>query len=734
MNTITPASRNNINGMPLLSFFSLLILWSLIVFLIFFQSLHWPYIGAQFEAGFEQKSIIVTDVTPNTPAQKAGIKVNDQFVAIEEMDNSISRYNFSGVEAMAGRHQSNSYKMDIEAKEGRRALWSFLEDGNFVLIKKDGSRFSIQAESTRSLFSLPAKVFVALTQSFIVLCIAAGMFVFAKSSFSIKLLTFSGIGLVVNSMTNAVSGVRELIIPPDIMEIILLLNPLFSMIFIYSLLALFWYFPSRINKFPFGLVAVFTGIFIFLAQYLKFYEFPIHPYQIPNILPVPIALLLSAIQWKRTADQPIQRASVMWFMLSIYGVTMFVVMLYSIPIMIGYQPIINPHLTTFSLSFIYIGIAFGTLKYRLFDIHRIWWKAVVWIAGGFIVILLDILLISQFDLTQNQALPLALLFAGWAYFPMRQVVFQYFSGSREINVSDHIPDLIDSFSSIDETEQFEGRFIRFIRRSFDAQEVGKITSTKIKASKITNNGLSLSIPNLSGERTITIIGKFNGRQLFTRNDAVIADTFLKLVRSIREVRYEEFDKQKKERDRIVRDLHDDVGGRLLSLIYEATDKKIEETARDTLLALKESMIVVEDTESIELASAWDRMKQDAIKRLQSSGFIVSGEDQLDSERILSAREYINLKRIVQEMVSNTMKHGVKGNAQISLKVGKDQSILITCKNSVKEKKSSEMYSGRGIANIEKRISEIGGTMQTNNFNSQNIPPEFITSVLLPFSE
>ena len=677
--------------------------------------LKWPYIGADFISDIDNQVIVVTTVAEGTPAGLAGIKQGDKFKSIS---NAEEKFNLTGLEATTGRVKMNSYKRSRETVAAKAKVWNFIKTGNFTLERIDGKKFQIASSSSRPFFSLPTRSYITLLQSLLVICIAAGIFSFAATSFGVNLLAISGIGLVINSLTSAILSAKEIAMPPDTLVFVSFFNTLGSTVFIYSLLALFWYVPSRINKFPFGALALGVGLAIFILQFFMIYEFLGHPYQVPNILPLPIALIISAVQWFRTSNKPLERASVMWFMISIYGVTGLVVLLYSVPILLNYPPIISPHIAGFALSFIYIGIAFGTLKFRLFDVQRIWWKAVVWIIGGFFVVVADLLLISQFDLGQQQALPLALLIAGWAYFPLRQAIVERFIGRKDVVISSHVPDLIQTFAGVDDIELYEGKFIAFLKRIFKAQEIGDIVRSSVDQPKITDNGLSLSIPNLRGDSTIQLIGKYGGRQLFSKSDVVTVNSFVELVRSLGDIRKQEFNKQKQERDRIIRDLHDDVGGRLLSAIYDAPDEKSEANAKDTLVALKESLIAIEDTQSIDFLSAWKQMEESASQRLTAANFKIDLKEDFVSNRMLSAREYINLKRIFQEIISNVIKHGEMGLVTVSAKLVDEHSLYITCSNNISKEMSDSISGGRGLASIKSRLEEINGTLSINTANDQ----------------
>lgn len=701
---------------------AMLAAWSLLVVFFLYQALHWPYIGAQFESDIAGKSAHVTLVRPNSPAAKAGVTVGDRYVAIE--NSAGERYEMTGLEAIDGRFQLHSYTMVNGFYAAQKAAWEFVKQGQFTLITAEGKKANITTTQSRPFSTLPSRTFNSMAQSLVIIAISVGIFAFAKHSLPVFLLVFSGLGLGVDAMFGILAGAREFVKPDEIVWGMEFFSGVGSHTFIYSMLVLFWHFPNPISRFPFGKFIFILSLFILSAQTFHFYEFPIHPFQIPNVIPLPLAFIISLVQWHRTRGKPLERASVMWFILTILGIAGIVVLLYSLPIALKMAPLIPPTLASFTLTLIYIGVALGTLRYRLFDMHRIWWRAIVWLVGGLVVMASDLLLVSQFNLDQNTALPLALLLAGWAYFPIRQAIFEYFIGPRNIKIADHVPTLIDSFSGVEDLEEYDGRLISFLKKVFGAKEIGEVGTNQIEKARLEDNGLTLRVPNVSDTASLQLIGKSGGRMLFSPNDAQVADSFVHLVRNMGDASAREFDKITQERARIVRDLHDDVGGRLLSLIYNAADEESAKDAREALDALKESLIVVEDSQTIDFSVAWHAMQQAAQVRLAQAGFTLRNIEQFESERILSAREYINFKRIVQEIVSNTIKYGRKGEMEMAMSVSEEGALKLKARNKIGRKKSDPTSTGRGIANIENRIQELGGSMSAglsdDNFYQINV--------------
>ncbi len=705
------------------------VFWSITTFLIFIEILHWPYIGAQFNANIAGKSAIVTKITVSSPADLAGLKVGDEIIAVE--NNNDGRYRFTGLEAIGGRHQIHSYDMSNATTLSKNLIWNYLSQGKFVLILKNQNRITIKPANSRPVSTLPFKIFNTVMQSLIVFAISMGIYIFAKPTVAVRLLIASGLGLAVNNLIGIALFAREFVKPAYIQAPIFTISALATLTFIYGLLALLWYFPSPINRFPFGKIVIGFALFVWSAQLFQFYQFPIHPYQFPYLLSLPIAVVISAIQWYRTRNRPMERASVKWFMLTIYGVSSVAAALYSIPIILRQEPIIGPVTASFVLSLIFVGIALGTLRFRLFDMQRIWWRVIVWFVGGLMVVAVDLLLISQFDLDQKASIPLALLITGWAYFPIRQRIFEYFVGTSVIEVGDHVPNMITRFSTIVEEQEFDGGFVAFLQEVFTAKDIGAIGRSKIEQSRLEDHGLALRVPDISGSGSIQLIGKAGGRQLFTRNDCQVAESFLHLVRNMNTASKQQFTKLQEDRQRIVRDLHDDVGGRLLSLVYQSKDEQISQKARDALAALKESLIVVEDSEAIDFEVAWHKIKTQAKERFEQSGHKFQINESIHSPRILSAREYVNVKRISQEIVSNAIKYNSRGKIELSVIVDDLGTIKMTSTNWIFNDIQDKTSTKRGLLNIDTRLGEIGGKLHTRIETTDNGKRRYVVKIVVP---
>lgn len=706
--------------------------WSLFVTVVFIEALNWPYYGVHADSNGQNPYITISSVEADSPAARAGLRAGDRIVAVEGQDGQ--RLGMTGFEAIRSREHLGSYADAAMTRRAKSELWTLLDSGPVLFETNDGRRIEVQPDERRPISSIPLSAYYVAFQALVIILVVTGILAFAPLSIPVIFLVISGAAFAINNLFSYLTNIVEITLPGshwvayDIC--VRAAVPIFSL----GLVGLIWHFPKPVlPRFPAWAVILVYGLIILIGFGTELYAHPIHPYQGPNFVAMLSTLPVCFLNLWRCRNDPIDFASALWFVMTVMGISAFSFLTFSMPIGLGFEPIVP---TIFAQSFIvmiYIGLALGTVRYRLFDIHRIWWRSVTWIVGGFLVVICDVLLISFFDFEQSTALPLALLVAGWLYFPMRQVVFEFFVKIKETRAEDHLPSLVQEFSGIRDPEAFEGRFAKFLKSAFQAQEIERSPDSDIWRVSIRSNGLAMVVPMLSGTGSFQLIGSQNGRQLFSLNDVTVATNLLRMGRHFASAHERELQKVSQERDRIMRDLHDDVGGKLLNLVYMAPDAETKQVARDSLSALRDVMAVIEDDQMVDLPVAWERFKATTQSRFEPMGFALKTVENYASERTLSAREFVNLKRIMQEMTSNILKYAEPGEVEAVLSVDADGSLDLRLTNVAKPRVDAELSGGRGLANIRKRMEELGGSF-TGEHVQHNGKPSFIARLVLPFRE
>ena len=164
-----------------------------------------------------------------------------------------------------------------------------------------------------------------------------------------------------------------------------------------------------------------------------------------------------------------------------------------------------------------------------------------------------------------------------------------------------------------------------------------------------------------------------------------------------------------ERERIYRDLHDDVGARLLSLVYAAPDDASKSLARDALRQLRE--LVAHSGAEPSLASELaERLGSETEERARAAGLDCRRETMVGVDLELNAVEAWHVTRIVREAVSNALRHGEANALRFRFVVAADGAIDVRVADDGRGLDDASR-AGRGLRNMRERARELGGTLE-----------------------
>lgn len=163
-----------------------------------------------------------------------------------------------------------------------------------------------------------------------------------------------------------------------------------------------------------------------------------------------------------------------------------------------------------------------------------------------------------------------------------------------------------------------------------------------------------------------------------------------------------------ERERIYRDLHDDVGAKLLSLVYRASSPDTADLARSALQELRDVVSTTQqDTTTLSAACADWRVECE--QRLSAAAITLDWQARGDLESIeLHPSQTLNLGRILREAVSNLIKHAQAGRAEIGVEAAVD-ALRLWVRDDGRGCNGESGGNGRGLSNMEARAARIGAT-------------------------
>ncbi len=181
--------------------------------------------------------------------------------------------------------------------------------------------------------------------------------------------------------------------------------------------------------------------------------------------------------------------------------------------------------------------------------------------------------------------------------------------------------------------------------------------------------------------------------------------------------------QENERNRVAKDLHDDVGA-LLTTTKLYLNQITAETTTEELIQTTEKMrtlfdLMIDSVRSISkdlrpvvlqnlgLADAVESLAQ----RINAAGSIrVVFKNQLSLD--LEKEQELNVYRVIQELINNTIKHAKASRITLQFKNTAGHLILYYTDNGIGlDLKSLKKNKGLGIKNIESRLSLLNGTIK-----------------------
>ena len=170
----------------------------------------------------------------------------------------------------------------------------------------------------------------------------------------------------------------------------------------------------------------------------------------------------------------------------------------------------------------------------------------------------------------------------------------------------------------------------------------------------------------------------------------------------------------KERSRLMRDLHDGLGGEMVAILalIERGQAQSADIAHNVRAALVDMRLIVASLEDYggDIAMALGAWKERADPLVQASGlrlhWLLTG---LSPEFEAGPTQTLNLLRILQEALSNAIRHSRASNIYIEAEVAEAEQIITFADDGIGL--PSDIREGKGLPNMRSRIAALGGTIE-----------------------
>ncbi|MDP2784179.1 MAG: hypothetical protein Q8O38_06230 [Sulfurimicrobium sp.] len=604
----------------------------------------------------------------------------------------------------------DTYPLMADFFSRQSALHAMLRSPQVTLIWIDQNgvegETAIKPVDHRPLADLPAVFWFQLFAGFAGFLIAAWVYLLRMDDWGARMFALTGLMFPVSTVPAAIYSTRELALSGDTFRVLASLNHAGAFLFGCALVALFLTYPRMLVR-PRTLLWLPTIFGAWLAADV----FRWAPDQdlgsrIPVMLEMLLAILFSIVQWRKTRGQPLERAALRWFILSIVvGCGLFVFSVYG-PSVLGFFPALSQGYAFGFFLIMYIGIALGLRHYRLFDMDEWAYRVFLWVGGASAVIALDVVLIYT-GLAQEASLGISLLVCGWLYFPFRQWLWQRIVNTHAPNFESLLPELSAIAFTTTVSEQ-QARWETLLQGIFDPLEM-KQSAADGTSGGVREEGLGLQMPGCGRLPAYSMRYAGHGSRLFSTRDAVFATSLSHLLEQVMSGRSSYEQGVTQERLRIGRDLHDNIGARLLKLIHHLRGSPNVEVARDAMKDLRTAIAAL-DAQPVPLLNALADWRAEAEGRCEAANCQLRWQQPAQLPELeLAPRTKATLESVMRELITNALKHAAPGH--IKVEIDSEASYLrMGVSNDGDIADPLTWKDGYGLRNLRGRLDELGGSL------------------------
>jgi signal transduction histidine kinase len=510
----------------------------------------------------------------------------------------------------------------------------------------------------------------------------------------------SGAGFALAAASAGVYSTRSLFIDGDLFYYLSVLNSIGSITFGSGLILFLWNYPLSLWPRASTCLALlsFTA-FITLSLSEVVDDISISRY-LPMLIMLVVALAGLAVQWFTTRNKAAERLIVRWIAISVLLGTSIFVLLVALPIILGFTEPMPQSFAIATFLLMYLSMMLAVVRYRLFDLERWYFSIWTWMLGGLAVLVTDLVLASLLALPGTATLTLSLALVGWIYFPLRQWLWKRFFLREGNGLEQWLETSLPVMLKANLSEQTQVSVLSQVAEAvFSPLDIREIEDThqQIEASR---NGDCLFIP-LSTGSTLQLSHAAQGRRLFSQRDTLHARLIVSLYQLTLSSITARQEGAKQERRRLKRDLHDDLGAKLLQLLHR-TETSNQPLVREAIADLRHLLNnkATQEKDTLKAVNGW---REEAEMRCADHNVELYWQQDIVPAPI-DAKTVDNITSVLRESLSNAVRHASDKEVGICID-GKPDELKIVVTNRFHGQQKGE---GNGLKNIKNRMRDAGG--------------------------
>ncbi len=560
--------------------------------------------------------------------------------------------------------------------------------------------------TSRSLFQLSKLFWLQLICGLSGMVICLLVWIPAKKDAAIHSFTLTGLSYVLFSSAAAIYSTRDLFISGEQFALLSGINHTGALLFSASLSAFLWNYPSKAPSIWLLRAFYFSFFIALVLDQLQLVATPVEGFHLWVMGIFVVGLLGFIWQWWRGRKDKERRRSSGWMFASIILGTFFFAGGMILPAILNTAVPASQGLLFTTFLLMYTGMAMGVVRYRLFDLDRWWFSIWAWLLSGLMLMLVDVLLVSLLSLSGPVTLTLSVVVVGWIYFPLRQYVWNrlFAQNHQELDewLASALPAMLEAQHGRGETGIKEALQAVFNPLKIDSVELQNEPPTV----QIINDGNTLTVVDPLNNKVYLLHHANEGSKLFRAKDIKTANLVLSLYKLVNQASEAYSEGVKEERYRIRRDMHDDLGAKLLHILHKSQGQSrplVREAIRDLRNLLKDL-----EGESLSLDIAIKQWREEAQRRCIDNNCPLNWQSS-SSHLVLSVGQFSELTRIVRESITNALKHGNKKQLSVAIHYDEHTLTLLVENEYLPESHSDEHINGLNI--MAERAKSLTGTCQ-----------------------